>query len=74
MDWALQLNGKWEDYEDFSDSDFEKSDGPSQLEDGIEANDELAFLDDLDMGEVEDGLINDLDSSDSLETIDLQEG
>jgi len=74
LDWALQLNGKWEDYEDFSDSDFEKSDGPSQLEDGIEANDELAFLDDLDMGEVEDGLINDLDSSDSLETIDLQEG
>lgn len=84
MDWALQLNGKWEDFEDFlSDSEpsldetkteFEESDGPTKFEDGIRANDELAFLDDLDMGEVEDGLLNDL-RSDSLDTIDsLQEG
>jgi len=85
MDWALQLNGKWEDYEDFlSDSEpsldetkteFEESDGPTKFEDGIRANDELAFLDDLDMGELEDGLLNDLGSGDSLDTIDsLQEG
>eukprot|EP00435_Cladocopium_sp_Y103_P022914 s3956_g5.t1 len=87
LDWVLNVNGKAEDVDDFySDSEpssesfkLEESDkdGPEpKFEDGhIRANDELAFLNDLDMGEVEDGLLNDLGSGGSLDSIDsLQEG
>ena len=84
LDWALELNGKWDDYADLvSDSEpsmdktSEVSDEPeTKFEDGhIRANDEFAFLNDLDLGEVEDGVLDDLGSGGSLDTIDsFQEG